>query len=276
MKWHLGSLVSLAGVCWQRVLPVTVELLQFSQILLHVRHTHNAAIRVPCLSECVLWNYKQLKWTKLYTMLFTKYDPCELQSDMSYTRLHVACLVRWQVNQRSDLSRYTRWSATRGRRHLQRLVVWIRVVLRNVCNVYKHRNEHGSFVTNFWRHVYIMRLLMIVDITTYHGGFHGDLNETFFVGNVDEKSRKLVRTTHECLQKATALSMWKRNWFHRISIYMYKHYSHVYNIRRMPSRFVRTVKPGMKYRDIGDVIQKHAQANGFSVVRTYCGHGIHR
>ena len=36
------------------------------------------------------------------------------------------------------------------------------------------------------------------------------------------------------------------------------------------------VKPGMKYRECGDVIQRHAQANGFSVVRTYCGHGIHR
>lgn len=36
------------------------------------------------------------------------------------------------------------------------------------------------------------------------------------------------------------------------------------------------VKPGEKYREIGNVIQKHAQANGFSVVRSYCGHGIHQ
>jgi len=27
---------------------------------------------------------------------------------------------------------------------------------------------------------------------------------------------------------------------------------------------------------MGDIIQKHAQSNGFSVVRSYCGHGIHR
>jgi len=27
---------------------------------------------------------------------------------------------------------------------------------------------------------------------------------------------------------------------------------------------------------MGDIIQKHAQAHGFSVVRSYCGHGIHR
>lgn len=36
------------------------------------------------------------------------------------------------------------------------------------------------------------------------------------------------------------------------------------------------MKPGEKYREIGNVIQKHAQANRFSVVRSYCGHGIHR
>ena len=38
--------------------------------------------------------------------------------------------------------------------------------------------------------------------------------------------------------------------------------------------FFTLVRPGVKYRDIGKVIQKHATANGFSVVRTFCGHGI--
>ncbi|XP_013164476.1 PREDICTED: methionine aminopeptidase 1 isoform X2 [Papilio xuthus] len=80
-----------------------------------------------------------------------------------------------------------------------------------------------------------------VDVTVYHRGFHGDLNETFFVGTILESSRKLVQVTYECLQKA-----------------------------------IDIVKPGEKYREIGNVIQKHAQANGLSVVRSYCGHGIHR
>ncbi|XP_072038923.1 methionine aminopeptidase 1-like [Amphiura filiformis] len=80
-----------------------------------------------------------------------------------------------------------------------------------------------------------------VDITVYHGGYHGDLNETFFVGEVDEQYKNLVRVTHECLQQAIDL-----------------------------------VKPGVRYREIGNVIQKHAQAHGYSVVRTYCGHGIHK
>lgn len=41
-----------------------------------------------------------------------------------------------------------------------------------------------------------------VDITVYHNGFHGDLNETFFVGEVDEGAKKLVQTTYECLMQA--------------------------------------------------------------------------
>lgn len=41
-----------------------------------------------------------------------------------------------------------------------------------------------------------------MDITVYHNGFHGDLNETFFVGDVDEEAKKLVQTTYECLMQA--------------------------------------------------------------------------
>ncbi|XP_021946602.1 methionine aminopeptidase 1 [Folsomia candida] len=81
-----------------------------------------------------------------------------------------------------------------------------------------------------------------VDVTVYHRGFHGDLNETLFVGErVGEEARKLVTTTYECLQKS-----------------------------------ITACKPGTKYRDIGNIIQKHAQSMGFSVVRSYCGHGIHQ
>jgi len=80
-----------------------------------------------------------------------------------------------------------------------------------------------------------------VDITVFHRGFHGDLNETFLVGNVSPDAKKLVKNTWECLQKS-----------------------------------IEMVKPGVRYRDIGTSIQKHAQSDGFSVVRSYCGHGIHR
>ncbi|CAL8271015.1 unnamed protein product [Merluccius merluccius] len=83
--------------------------------------------------------------------------------------------------------------------------------------------------------------ILNVDITVYHNGFHGDLNETFYVGEVDEGAKKLVQTTYECLMQA-----------------------------------IDSVKPGIRYRELGNIIQKHAQANCFSVVRSYCGHGIHR
>ena len=79
-----------------------------------------------------------------------------------------------------------------------------------------------------------------VDVTTYsRGGYHGDLNETFCVGNVDADGRRVVQTAFECLQSALAM-----------------------------------VKPGTLYRDLGSTIHRVAAANKCSVVRTYCGHGI--
>jgi len=37
---------------------------------------------------------------------------------------------------------------------------------------------------------------------------------------------------------------------------------------------IATVRPGARLGDIGHAIQKHAEGNGFSVVREFCGHGI--
>jgi methionyl aminopeptidase len=78
-------------------------------------------------------------------------------------------------------------------------------------------------------------------VTVYHRGFHGDLNETFFVGDVKPEYKKLVEVTYEALMKAIGI-----------------------------------VKPGERYREIGNVIQKHVTQFGYSVVKSYCGHGIHR
>lgn len=42
-----------------------------------------------------------------------------------------------------------------------------------------------------------------VDVTVYLEGFHGDLNETYFVGQgVDAASRALVQCAYDCLQDA--------------------------------------------------------------------------
>lgn len=83
--------------------------------------------------------------------------------------------------------------------------------------------------------------LLNVDITVFHRGFHGDLNETLFVGEVAPEHRKLVSVTYDAMMKAAAL-----------------------------------IRPGEKYRELGNVIQKTVSAHGYSVVRSYCGHGIHR
>jgi len=78
-----------------------------------------------------------------------------------------------------------------------------------------------------------------IDVTTYTKGYHGDLNETFFVGDCDKDSKRLVKTAYNSLK--VALDM---------------------------------CQPGTLYRDLGTAIQKHATQNGCSVVKTYCGHGI--
>jgi len=48
-------------------------------------------------------------------------------------------------------------------------------------------------------------LYLAVDVTVYHRGFHGDLNETFLIGNVSPEAKKLVQVTSECLLKAINL-----------------------------------------------------------------------
>jgi hypothetical protein len=45
---------------------------------------------------------------------------------------------------------------------------------------------------------------------------------------------------------------------------------------RMPLAGHRPGAPGAHLGDIGHAIQRHAEANGFSVVREFCGHGIGR
>ncbi|KAI8977204.1 methionyl aminopeptidase 1 [Mycotypha africana] len=83
--------------------------------------------------------------------------------------------------------------------------------------------------------------ILNIDISCYYNGFHGDCNGTYFVGNVDEAGQRLVKVTRECLEKAIAI-----------------------------------VKPGTRYRDFGKVIEEHATKNGYSVVRTFVGHGINQ
>lgn len=78
-----------------------------------------------------------------------------------------------------------------------------------------------------------------LDVTLFYEGFHADLCESYFCGDVYAKGKHLVQTAYECLMKG-----------------------------------IEMVKPGVMFRDLGKVISKHASKNGVSVVKRYCGHGI--
>ena len=78
-----------------------------------------------------------------------------------------------------------------------------------------------------------------VDVSLFYKGHHTDLNETYLIGNVKKIHQELVKTSYECLEKAIAIC-----------------------------------RPNQMYREIGNVIAKHAHKQGFSVVKSYCGHGV--
>jgi methionyl aminopeptidase len=80
-----------------------------------------------------------------------------------------------------------------------------------------------------------------IDITVIKDGFHGDTSKMFCVGEAPDHAKRLIKITQECLYRA-----------------------------------IRMVQPGITLGDIGHLIQVHAEANHYSVVREYCGHGIGR
>ena len=80
-----------------------------------------------------------------------------------------------------------------------------------------------------------------IDVTVIRDGFHGDTSRMYFVGKPAPLAQRLVDVTFE--------AMWLG---------------------------IRQVRPGATLGDIGHAIQKHVEAQGFSVVREYCGHGIGR
>ena len=43
-----------------------------------------------------------------------------------------------------------------------------------------------------------------VDVTAYYKGYHGDLNETYVVGQVDDASKKLIKAAHDVRPSAPA------------------------------------------------------------------------
>jgi len=80
-----------------------------------------------------------------------------------------------------------------------------------------------------------------IDVTVIKDGYHGDTSIMVLVGDAPPHAERLVRITQECLYRA-----------------------------------IDIVRPGTCLGDIGAIIQQHAEANHYSVVREYCGHGIGR
>jgi methionyl aminopeptidase len=81
-----------------------------------------------------------------------------------------------------------------------------------------------------------------IDVTVILDGWHGDTSRMYYVGDtVPIKAQRLCDTTHEAMMRGIA-----------------------------------AVRPGAHLGDIGDAIQSFAEAQRYSVVRDFCGHGIGR
>lgn len=80
-----------------------------------------------------------------------------------------------------------------------------------------------------------------IDITVILDGWYGDTSRMFAVGRIGVKAARLIDVTYEAMMRGIAM-----------------------------------VRPGATVGDIGHAIQTYAEAQRFSVVRDFCGHGIGR
>lgn len=78
-----------------------------------------------------------------------------------------------------------------------------------------------------------------VDVSTILDGYYSDASRMYMIGKVSPEKEKLVRVAKECLEIG-----------------------------------MEAAKPFGYVGDIGHAIQKHAEKNGFSIVRDLCGHGV--
>ena len=81
--------------------------------------------------------------------------------------------------------------------------------------------------------------IVSVDLCAYKNGFHGDACRTFKIGKVAPEIERLVKVTEECFFKG-----------------------------------IEGLRAGTPLFDIGAKVQKHAEAHGYGVIRSYTGHGI--
>jgi len=81
--------------------------------------------------------------------------------------------------------------------------------------------------------------IISIDIGAKFNGYHGDSAWTYAVGTIDEESKKLLEVTEQSLYKG-----------------------------------LEEAKAGVRLSNISHAIQTYVEANGFSIVREYVGHGV--
>jgi methionyl aminopeptidase len=108
---------------------------------------------------------------------------------------------------------------------------------RSICTSVNHVVCHGIPGEKKLKNGDILN----IDITVIKDGYHGDTSKMFFVGEPSIQANRLVDITYQCMCLG-----------------------------------IKMIMPGVQLGDIGHAIQHHAEANNFSVVREYCGHGIGR
>ena len=83
--------------------------------------------------------------------------------------------------------------------------------------------------------------IVSVDVGAYIGGYHGDCAGTYPCGRVSEEAMRLIRVTQDSFFEG-----------------------------------MKFAREGYRLSDISAAVQTYVEANGFSVVREYVGHGIGR
>ncbi len=81
--------------------------------------------------------------------------------------------------------------------------------------------------------------IISIDIGAEYNGYHGDSAWTYAVGKITEEDQKLLDVTEASLYKG-----------------------------------IEEAKPGERLSNISHAIQTYVEANGFSIVREYVGHGV--
>ena len=81
--------------------------------------------------------------------------------------------------------------------------------------------------------------IVSIDVGAYYKGFHGDCAATFPCGEISPQAQKLIDVTKESFFEG-----------------------------------IRFAKKGHRVSDISHAIQTYVESNGFSVVRSFVGHGV--